>query len=111
MSGKIDRLDQTGKIVLDHIYNEPDPRPYFSTLQALDYSIPGEAAPVFRRVIDALRAGGEAGSVNLIDLGCSYGVNAAILKHGLSMGDLYDRYAGGETAGLDHDALVAREPV
>jgi hypothetical protein len=109
MSGEMVKLDQSGKIILDHIYNERDPRPYFSTLQEFDYSIPGEAAPVFRRVIEALRAGEESESVNLIDLGCSYGVNAAILKHGLSMDALYDRYTGGAAAGLDHDTLIARD--
>lgn len=109
MGDKMTELDKTGKIVLDHVYNKPDPRPYFSALQAFDYSIPGEAAPVFRQVIAALRETGETQPLNLVDLGCSYGVNAAILKHGLSMDELYGRYAGAETADLDRDILIARD--
>ncbi|MEJ8572108.1 class I SAM-dependent methyltransferase [Microbaculum marinum] len=101
--------DETGKIVLDHVYNQPDPIAYFSTLSKLDYSIPGEAAPVFRKVIEAWRGGAETDEVNLLDLGCSYGINAAILKHDLSMGDLYTHYAGAKLAGLSEDDLIEHD--
>jgi hypothetical protein len=107
MLDKTANLDATGKIVLDHIYNEPDPRPYYSTLKAYDYSIPGEAAPVFRKIIAGLRGTADTEAVSLIDLGCSYGVNAAILKYGLDMEELYDRYTGEEMAGLDRNELIA----
>ncbi|MBP7242954.1 hypothetical protein [Amaricoccus sp.] len=48
----------------------------------------------------------------MIDLGCSYGVNAALLKHGLSMADLfrlYDEGAGREDL-LDRDRTVFDAP-
>jgi hypothetical protein len=104
-------LDSTGKIVLNHIYNDPDPRPYFSTLMGLEYMIPGQAESVFRRVIDAHRTQTGQDGVNLLDIGCSYGVNAAILKHGLSMGELYARYAGEAAASLDRDELIAQDQI
>lgn len=109
MSSETSKLDDSGKIILDHIYNEPDPRAYYSTLRAYEYSIPEEAAPVFRNVIDAMRNRGDSDALSLIDLGCSYGVNAAILKHGLSMDDLYERYSTTRMAGLDRDALISRD--
>ena len=99
--------DASGKINLNGIYNRPEPVSYFSTLSRLGYRIPQEAKPRFQSLIEARRASEETDTVRVIDLGCSYGVNGALLKHGLSMGDLYDRY-GAADAG-DADALLARD--
>lgn len=102
-------LDETGKIVLDHIYDKPDPVSYFATLGRLDYVIPQEAGPVFRSAVQALRDLRGHDQVRALDVGCSYGVNAAILKCGLSMAELRETYAPGRVAALDRDALVARD--
>ncbi len=99
--------DTTGKINLNGIYNKPEPTSYFSALSRLGYRIPQEAKPRFQSLIDARRASGETEAVKIIDLGCSYGVNGALLKHGLSMGDLYHRYGTAEAG--DADALLARD--
>lgn len=107
MSSEELRYDKDGKVVLGQIYNQPDPRTYYSTLRKLDYVIPGEAAPVFRELIAARRQMREAREVSLLDLGCSYGVNAAILKHGLPLDGLYRRYSGSELSALDPEALAA----
>lgn len=102
-------LDETGKIVLDDIYNQPDPRPYFSTLGELDYSIPEAARPVFANVLKAYRAAKSTRDVKVVDLGCSYGVNAALMKSGKSMPDLYRLYAEPSSANLDREELVRRD--
>lgn len=101
------RLDRTGKVELRGIYDNADPCRYFSTLSRLDYRIPGEAKPFFRRVVAARREASERRDAKLIDIGCSYGVNGALLKHGLSMGDLYALY--GQAHACDRDALLARD--
>ena len=44
-------------------------------------------------MIDAQKDLRNQDHTNLIDLGCSYGVNAALLKYDLSMDELYERYA------------------
>lgn len=75
------------KANMDHIYNQPDPRAYFKELRRLDYSIPDGAKPIFRNVIEHLRH--RTDTVHVLDLGCSYGVNAALLKYDLEMPDLY----------------------
>lgn len=107
--------DRTGKLSLDHIYNRPDPREYFSTLRQLDYCIPGLAKPVFRRLLDARREESGETDAKLVDVGCSYGINAALLKHDLSMDDLYRLYAGtqAEDAGvlLERDRALFTEAV
>jgi hypothetical protein len=101
------RYDNTGKINLNDIYNEPDPVSYFSTLSKLDYRIPQEAKPHFQRLIEARRKADGSKHLKIIDLGCSYGVNGALLKHDLSMDDLCRRYT--HMASHDRDELLARD--
>ena len=47
--------DETGKVSFDHIYSRTDPRPFFRTLRAFEYGIPGLAAPQFARLIAEYR--------------------------------------------------------
>ncbi|MCB5908193.1 hypothetical protein [Streptomyces pinistramenti] len=83
-----------GKADFEAIYNCPDPRRYFTTLQPLDYQIPHHGQAVFRAAVDALRRRrADRPPLNVVDLCCSYGINAALLKHRLTLTDLYDRYA------------------
>ncbi len=79
------------KANMDHIYDQPDPRPYFRELRKLGYAIPGLAKPIFQKLISQLRRQPDD-TVHVLDLGCSYGVNAALLKHDLSMSELYDHW-------------------
>jgi predicted TPR repeat methyltransferase len=79
------------KANMDDIYDRPDPRAYFRALKKLGYAIPGTAKPIFEKLISHLRAR-QDDTVHVLDLGCSYGVNAALLKHDLSMPDLYEHW-------------------
>src|SRR5439155_20697033 len=84
-----------GKADFEAIYNCPDPRRYFSTLGPLDYQIPHHGQGVFRAVAEVLqRRRSDRPPLGVVDLCCSYGVNAALLNHRLSLTDLYSRYAG-----------------
>ncbi len=99
--------DHTGKLNLDHVYNKPDPRGYFSTLSKLDYCVPEVAKPFFKRLLEAKReANGEA-AAKIVDVGCSYGVNAALLKHDMSLDDLYRLY--NDEAPADKAAMLERD--
>jgi SAM-dependent methyltransferase len=89
------------KADMDYIYDQPDPRAYFHELQLLDYAIPGVAKPIFQKLISLL-AHQRNDSVHVLDLGCSYGVNAALLKHDLSMSELYEHWG--------QSAVVAATP-
>jgi hypothetical protein len=102
-------LDDSGKIDLNGIYDQPDPRDYYQTLTNLGYCIPDEAAPVFRSVVAGERAARGVDRLTIIDVGCSYGVNAAILKHGRSMADLYTAYSAGQSGALSRRELLARD--
>ncbi|MBL7502639.1 class I SAM-dependent methyltransferase [Frankia sp. CNm7] len=88
------KFDAVGKVSLEHVYNQPDPRAYFRTLRALDYRLPQLAKPYFSKIMDECRESRPDRRLRVLDVGCSYGVNAALLKFDVAIDELYDRYAG-----------------
>lgn len=105
------QFDATGKVTLDHIYTQPDPRPYFATLRALDYRIPQLAKPYFRRLIDGYRISRGQDVPQVVDIGSSYGINAALLRCDLTMDQLYARYAAADDRSRDELLAADRELV
>ncbi|MEU5951297.1 hypothetical protein [Streptomyces sp. NPDC047525] len=96
-----------GKTRFDDIYNQPDPRAYFRTLAPLQYEIPHQAQDVFRRTLaqrSAVRGTGLP--VTVLDLCCSYGINAALLNHDLTLEELYAHYTSDEAAALTRGELI-----
>ncbi|MFG2650534.1 hypothetical protein [Streptomyces sp. NPDC048436] len=96
-----------GKTRFDDIYNQPDPRAYFRTLSPLRYEIPQQAQDVFRRTLaqrSAVR--GTHLPVTVLDLCCSYGINAALLNHDLTLADLYAHYTSEATGSLSRGELI-----
>lgn len=102
-------FDDDGKCSLDHIYNKPDPRPYFTTLGKLEYLIPQLAKPVFLNLLGAYSEVKGEQRPKVIDLGCSYGVNAALLKCGMDLDQLYALYGTPGVRRLGRDELIARD--
>lgn len=88
---------------MQDVYDQADPRAYYSKIEKLDYVIPARAKPVFTKIIRALKKSRNLDTVTLADLGCSYGVNAALLKFGLELDELYARYRAEDM----RDAAVA----
>ena len=80
------------KVNFDDLYTANDPREYFKYLGQLDYIIPHVAEPIFDQIIRA-RAQAQSEPVTVLDLGCSYGVNGALMKYGLEYEALRQRYA------------------
>lgn len=91
-----------GKADFDDIYDRPDPRAYYRELGAYDYAVPHHGQRVFRHVLDAL----DTEQATVVDLCCSYGVNAALLKHDLELADLYDHYRSERWAELSPEELA-----
>jgi SAM-dependent methyltransferase len=102
-------FDATGKVSLDHLYVQDDPRAYFATLRQLDYCIPQLAKPYFAKLIQDYREAERVDVPTVVDVGCSYGVNAALLRCDATIDDLYERYGGRHSAGLERRELVARD--
>ncbi|MDT0309515.1 choline/carnitine O-acyltransferase [Streptomyces sp. DSM 44917] len=102
-------FDTTGKISLDHIYTQPDPRHYFTTLRRLDYRIPQLAKPYFARLLDEYRQARRVTAPTVLDIGCSYGINAALLTCDLTMDELYRRYGAEAVGALSRETLLTRD--
>jgi carnitine O-acetyltransferase len=103
------RADTTGKVSLDHIYVQPDPRAYFSTLRELDYAIPQLAKPYFAKLLQEYRDATGVRNPTVLDIGCSYGINAALLRCDATMDELYERYSGPGSAELGIGELLERD--
>lgn len=104
-----EQFDDTGKVVFDEYYNRPDPRWYFTELQEFGYRIAGEAQPVFRQTLKALRDTRNIEDVQAVDLGSSYGINAALLKHDVTLSDLNAHYTDPDIVNLDPEAMLAQD--
>ncbi len=96
-----------GKADFTGVYNADDPRAYFAALWDLDYQAPAHGAPVFRRLLRVL--GSSCGRPRVLDVCCSYGVNAALLNHDVSFDELRGRYRWSQRAGLARDELAAAD--
>ncbi|MGW0884625.1 hypothetical protein [Streptomyces sp. NPDC002671] len=99
----------------DDIYSRPDPRWYFGTLGALGYQTPHHAQSVFRRLLPLAgfpevleRPAGQDGGprATVLDICCSYGINAALLNHHVTLEELYDRYTSPQVARLTTAELI-----
>jgi len=82
-----------------------DPRAYFSVLGALDYMIPDIAEPVVRQIL-AARARIDGADPVVLDVGCSYGINAAVHRFPLNFDTLRRRYARHEMATLSSEEMT-----
>lgn len=87
------------KANFDDIYAKTDPCEYYRVLHGLDYIIPDLARPVFRRIVDELTQL-RGRPITVLDLGCSYGINAALLRHPIDMDRLAQRYRDLQAAGI-----------
>lgn len=101
---RYDRLTAI-KANFDDIYTAPDPREYFRVLFGLDYIIPDLARGVLRCLAEACREAGEPRTV--LDLGCSYGINAALLTRPLDLGRIARRHTMPEMLALSPAEVIA----
>ena len=108
MSNPYSEHNEKGKANFDHVYDLPDPRGYFVTLGALDYRAPAHGSRVFSALLRAMGRDDEI-SPKVLDLCCSYGVNAALLKYDLTLDDLYARYGSEDLRDLSSEELAAAD--
>jgi SAM-dependent methyltransferase len=95
---KLNRAD------FSQLYLQADPRMYYRVLGALDYIIPDLAQPVFMQLIQA-RHQIKGAPVNVLDLGCSYGVNGALMKYPITWDMLHSRYRMADVEALTSQQL------
>lgn len=93
------RNPNEAKASFDDIYIRPDPRDYYSVLGSLDYAIPSLAKPIFRQLSAAWKRS-HGRTATLLDLGSSYGINAAMFRFPLTFEMLRRRYTRREIMAL-----------
>lgn len=85
------------------IYSRPDPRAYFRTLRPLEYQVPQHAAPVIEAVLEA------SGRPTVLDVCCSYGINAALLRLDVDLDTLGARAADPARALLPPEEVITSD--
>ena len=92
--------DSTGNLPkhkddFDRVYDLEDPSPYFTALRPSDYRMPevlARALKAIHRPVREARARDTDGSLRVLDFACGYGAVGALLRHDVSMADVYARY-------------------
>jgi len=88
------------KMDFTDLYTSRDPRNYFKYLGQLDYIIPHLAQPIFAQLIKA-RQETQAEPVTVLDVGCSYAINGALMKYAVDYEALRQRYTAPSLQPLD----------
>jgi SAM-dependent methyltransferase len=94
----------TAKADFTDEYNATDPRAYYANLGDLAYQVPAHGAAVFRHLSDVIDE--RSGPPTVLDVCCSYGINAALLNHDLSFEDLRHHYTSPAVEGLTRHEMV-----
>lgn len=87
------------------IYDQPDPRAYFLTLEPFDYVIPQHGAELFARLLQ-VRGTAQARRSRILDVCCSYGVVATLMKTNLDLAAIYAHYRVAAEQALTSEQLV-----
>lgn len=98
-----------GKQSFDSIYNQSDPRSYYRTLEQYDYQVADHARPIAEACLRELARLRARPRLTLLDLCCGYGINGSLLRHSLSMADLYERYSDPDLDDLCAEELAAAD--
>lgn len=70
-------------------YTQPTPHDYIAMMASLGYEIGEQSRPYFSRAVDLLlEKNGSAFPVQMLDLGCSYGMGAAFVKYRCTFDEL-----------------------
>jgi SAM-dependent methyltransferase len=91
------------KANFDEVYIQKDPRYYYQTFGKLDYVIPDVAFSIFQQIVSHLKLIKNK-PITILDLGCSYGNNAALLRYKLKFSQLFNRY--NFLKGLDASEII-----
>jgi SAM-dependent methyltransferase len=81
------------KANFDSSYVGVTPIAYMQSMKSVGYEIPQNACRVFRKLIRHLEQV-RGRPLRILDVGCSYGVNASLLRYEIELCDLYSHYSG-----------------
>ena len=76
------------------VYDLEDPGPYFNALRPSGYRMPEVLAGALKAIHRSVCVARDAGdTLRVLDFACGYGAVGALLRHRISMRELYTRYA------------------
>jgi len=82
------------KASFDDVYIAPTPHPYIALMAKNGYEISEQARPYCTAAAGLLREhNGNAWPVQMLDVGCSYGIGAAVVKYGCRFDEIVDFFA------------------
>lgn len=96
------------KANFDCAYIAKTPIPYMHAMCSVGYQIPQNAAPVFERIIQRLQHD-RGRRIRILDIGASYGVNAALLRYDVDLSDVYAHYAAHSFMADNADEMLAAD--
>lgn len=99
--------DELYKADFSSMYTSADPRAYFEALMPLGYQIPEHGTRLVDSLLAALPPGEQPSTV--LDVCCSYGINAALLGTTLTLAQLGAHHVADEAAGLPAEAAITRD--
>lgn len=77
------------------VYDLDSPRAYFQALAPLDYRMPAVTCGVLRHLAPRLAAAFGRTPLRVLDFACGFGVNGALLKHRVTLSEIYRHFAQG----------------
>ena len=69
------------------IYTQESPCGYLKEMDKLGYTISDSTKPLYNSIVNELQ-NTLSSPINILDLGSSYGINSALMKHDLTMAKL-----------------------
>ena len=76
------------------IYTQDSPYRYLKEMDRLEYSISDSTKPLYNSIIEQLEKTFSR-SINILDLGSSYGINSSLMKYNLTMSELNNFFLNG----------------
>ena len=101
------RENNRAKASFDDAYAAPTPHQYLSKMGSLDYCMAKQMHPFLCAAIDSMVQ--DASPARVLDVGCSYGMSAALLKTNCEFSDLIEFYEEEASQNLSECVKETRE--
>jgi hypothetical protein len=93
--------------IFDDTYNQPDCRGYIRMMDTLQYRNQHHAVAGFRAAVDELCRLRGLSQPHVIDFASSYGVVTALMKHDVTLGQIFRRYRENQFEAASSDDVIS----
>ena len=95
--------------IFDDTYDQPDCRAYFRMMDRLGYRNQHHAVAAFRAGLGALMAARGIARPRILDFASSYGIVTLLMRHEITLGQVFARYRDPAFDDLAPDEVIARD--